>query len=65
MNKDERDFLSGSLLRGIAVDPVYAVSPVIAFLGQGVGQVVDRIVICRTDSLVAAAQQNDCKQKKK
>ena len=52
------------LLRGIAVNPVYSVSPVIAFLGQGVGQVVDRIVICRADSLVTAAQQDDNQQKR-
>ena len=64
MQAPEQHKLSVSLLRGITVDPVYAVSPVIAFLGQGVGQVVDRIVICRADSLVAAAQQDDHKQKK-
>lgn len=65
MHADGKPKLPVSLLRGITVDPVYAVSPVIAFLGQGVCQVVDRIVICRADSLVAAAQQDDCQQKKK
>jgi hypothetical protein len=64
MHADGKPKLPVSLLRGITVDPVYAVGPVIAFLSQGVGQVIDRIVISRADSLVAGAQQDDHKQKK-
>ena len=63
MHADGKPKLPVSLLRGITVNPVYAVSPVIAFLGQVVGQVVDRIVVCRADSLVAAAQKDDHQQK--
>jgi len=46
---DGRDSLPEFLLGGITVDPVYAVRPVIAFLSESVGHIVDRVTVCRTD----------------
>ena len=61
---DERNSLPVFLLGGIPVDPVYAVSPVIAFLSESIGHIVDRVAVRGTYSLVACAQQNDKQQKK-
>ena len=46
------------------VDPVYTVGPVITFLSERVGQIVDRIMVSGTDSLVAGAQQDNQEYKK-
>jgi hypothetical protein len=61
---DERDSLPEFLLGRITIDPVYTVSPVIAFLGERVGHIIDRVIVCRTYSFVAGTQQDDQKQKK-